>query len=140
MERQRLPARRRGFNEKFRWNGYAVFISTGYYEDGRLGEVFLSAGKLQSGLDTAAKDTAIAISLALQHGCTVETLDHAFLRQDNGDPEGLAGAALRFILKNGLDKIDPLEPMPAGFDPDPPPLPPVSSALAVELEPEKTDV
>jgi hypothetical protein len=92
-----------------------VWISCGYYHDGTIGEIFLSAGKLQSALDTAAKDTAVAISLALQHGCPLETLGDAFMRKDDDTPEGLAGWSCRTIRENGLDRLPPFEEPPAGL-------------------------
>lgn len=138
-ERRQLPNRRMATNLKARWNGMAIFISCGYYYDGTLGEVFLSAGKLQSGLDTAAKDAAIAISLALQFGCPVETLAHAFLRKDEDTPEGLAGWAMRTIIDKGLDRIDPLDP-PAGLEPpEGPHSGPSAEAVEVPAEPPHPD-
>jgi hypothetical protein len=133
-QRKGLPHRRQATNFKGKWNGMAIFISCGYYNDGTLGEVFLSAGKLQSGMDTAAKDAAIAISLALQFGCPVETLANAFLRLDDTTPEGLAGWAMRTILDEGLDKLPPFEPEPAGLNPPDPPLPPIMDAEMVIVE------
>ena len=131
MTRKMLPNRRRAENVKFRWNGTALFLSTGYYDDGTLGEVFISAGKLQSGMDTAAKDVGIAISMALQHGCSVETLHHAFLRKNDAEPEGIAGVVMALIIKDGLDHLPPFRGDPAGLDPPdrPKPLDPESAAV-----------
>lgn len=101
--RRELPLRRYAINTKFRWEGHALFVSTGYYADGTLGEVFVSAGKLTSNVDTTAKDAAIAISLALQFGCPPRVLADAFLKKADGTPEGIAGAVMALILKEGLD-------------------------------------
>jgi ribonucleoside-diphosphate reductase alpha chain len=109
--RRELPQRRQALNTKFHWEGHSLFLSTGYYHDGTLGEVFISAGKLQSGMDTSVKDAGIAISMALQHGCAVETLAHAFLRKNDKEPEGIAGAVMALIMKEGLDKIAPFDPV-----------------------------
>lgn len=107
MSREKLPDRRPGINYKFRWEGHALFLSAGYYEDGRIGEIFLSAGKLTSAMDVASKDLAIAISLALQHGCPVDVLAKCFLHKEDGNPEGIGAAVMQLIMRQGLDKIEP---------------------------------
>ena len=48
-------------------------------------------------VDTAARDTAILISLGIQHGVPIETMRNAVSRDENGDPAGLAGVVLDHI-------------------------------------------
>ncbi len=63
----------------------------GYFLSGKVGEVFISAGKPNSARDIDMKDAAIAASLALQFGCPAETLRKAFLRNEDGTAAGPMG-------------------------------------------------
>lgn len=106
MTRSVLPNRRASETIKFqvvrRDRTPAVYHATlGYYPDGRLGEVFLSAGKTGSDVDVAARDSAIAFSFALQHGCSVETARAAFCRDEDGKPEGPLGTLLDLLAGRG---------------------------------------
>lgn len=93
--RERLPERR--FTETFTFaagvEGKEIeySVSLGYYGDNRLGEVFLSAGKSGSDLTVATLELSIAISFALQFGCSVETIRSALPRDSSGRPEGALG-------------------------------------------------
>ena len=86
MPRDVLPQRRGGETVQFRHWNMDFCATTGHYQDGRLGEVFLSGGKLTSQAATMAEDAAIAISLALQYGCPVAVLRHAFQRKAAPEP------------------------------------------------------
>lgn len=104
MTRTTLPNRRPcetiKFNVTRRDRTPATYHATlGYYPDGRLGEVFLSAGKTGSDVDVAARDSAIAFSFALQHGCSIETARTAFCRDENGHAEGPLGTLLDLLEK-----------------------------------------
>jgi hypothetical protein len=92
--REPLPARRFGETFKLRFGGAAgaYHITVGRYPDGRLGELFISTNKIGSAQDALARDTAILMSLALQHGCTIETIRDAITREGNGEPSTIAGA------------------------------------------------
>lgn len=75
-----------------------VFTATlGYYEDGRIGEVFLTCGRTGTDLDVATRDSAIALSLALQHGCPLQVVAPAFLRNARGVPEGPLGTLVDIL-------------------------------------------
>lgn len=106
-DRARLPDRRYCETTVFSHNGIAYEMSVGFYADGAIGEVFLEGGKLASAVDIAARDSAIAASIALQHGASIETLRRACLRRPDGLPEGALGAALDCIVRweasNGSD-------------------------------------
>jgi hypothetical protein len=69
-------------------------MSVGFYPDGRPGEIFLNADRSNSLLDVLASDAAIAISLALQFGCPLETIRHAMKRDATGNASGPIGAAV----------------------------------------------
>ena len=95
--RSELPARRFCETTSFRHEGVEFTISTGHYDDGRVGELFIEGGKLTSAVDVAARDAAIAASIALQHGASIDGIRAACLRKPDGSAEGTLGAALDAI-------------------------------------------
>jgi hypothetical protein len=74
---------------------YTATISR--FPDGRVGEIFLTNTKPSSQSDANARDAAVAASLALQHGCSLETLKRALLRDSHNRPSTPLGAALDAI-------------------------------------------
>lgn len=92
--REPLPNRRGGETFKLRHGTQraAYHISTGYYPDDRLGEVFIHTNQVGTTMDAMARDLAVLISLALQHGCAIETIKHALTREADGSPSTIAGA------------------------------------------------
>ncbi len=78
-----------------------AFVGRGnFYPDGRLAEVFLTGGKTGTQLQIAMQDSAVAASLALQHGAPAETLRNAYLKTDDGRPAGPLGHLFE-ILEDG---------------------------------------
>jgi hypothetical protein len=92
--REPLPMRRQADTFKFRFGGQnaAYHVTVGYYPDRRLGEVFLSTNKSGSQMEALARDIAILMSLALQHGCAMSTMRDALTREVDGSPSTIAGA------------------------------------------------
>ncbi len=90
-----LPNRRPNETVSFDVGPIQYRATLGYYLDGdlnmRLGEVFLNAGKADSSTDIAAREAAIAVSFAVQHGCPIKTIAEAFPRRPDGTPEGPMG-------------------------------------------------
>jgi hypothetical protein len=68
----------------------------GYFEDGRLAEVFLNAEKIGTAIEAAARDSAIVASL-LQHGVPPETIRHALTRSGDGSASGALGTLLDLL-------------------------------------------
>ncbi len=105
MARDRLPDRRRAVSFEFvhvtpTLGRIAYRATLGYYDDGRLGEVFLaSAIKVGTDTDVAIKDAAILLSFALQHGVTAEDARVAMTRSADGAPEGVMGTLLDLLAK-----------------------------------------
>src|SRR5262245_40920122 len=95
-ERNTLPQRRYSETIKFRFGGQnaAYHLTCGYFDDGTLGEVFLSTNKIGSSAEAIARDVAILISLSLQHHCSLETMKGALTREANGEPSSIAGAVI----------------------------------------------
>jgi hypothetical protein len=97
-QRDHLPYRREAETIASEHRGAGFTMTTGRYEDGRLGEVFINAGHANSALDAIISDAAIAISLALQFGCPLDTLSHAMKRDSSGTAASPIGAALDKII------------------------------------------
>ncbi|MFX9600773.1 hypothetical protein ABTO98_19125, partial [Acinetobacter baumannii] len=65
VERKALPAKRRGFTQKAKINGQVLFLRTGEYTDGTLGEIFIDLAKEGSTVRSLMNCFAIAISVGL---------------------------------------------------------------------------
>jgi len=78
-ERHRLPDRRSGYTQKAVVGGHKVYLRTGEYEDGALGEIFLDMHKEGAAFRSLMNCFAIAISLGLQHGVPLEEFVDAFV-------------------------------------------------------------
>nr|WP_319382360.1 vitamin B12-dependent ribonucleotide reductase [uncultured Roseibium sp.] len=77
-EQEKLPARRKGYTQKAKIGGHTVFLRTGEYHDGRLGEIFLDMNKEGSALRAFINNFAISVSLGLQYGVPLEEYVDAF--------------------------------------------------------------
>jgi ribonucleoside-diphosphate reductase alpha chain len=72
VERRSLPAKRRGFTQKAKINGQAIFLRTGEYNDGTLGEIFIDMAKEGATMRSMMNCFAISISIGLQYGVPLE--------------------------------------------------------------------
>ena len=70
------------------------------FSDGAVAEIFLTNGRIDSHADAMARDAAVAASLALQHGTSLETLRRALLRDPHGVASGPLGTALDLVAGN----------------------------------------
>jgi len=77
-DRKILPNRRRGFTQKARIGGHKIYLHTGEYKDGSLGEIFLDMNKEGATLGGIMNCFAIAVSLGLQHGVPLSKYVEAF--------------------------------------------------------------
>ncbi len=77
--RRRLPDRRAGYTQKARIGNHKMYLRTGEYEDGTLGEIFLDMHKEGAAFRSMTNCFAIAISLGLQHGVPLEEYVDAFV-------------------------------------------------------------
>jgi ribonucleoside-diphosphate reductase alpha chain len=77
--RHRLPDRRAGYTQKARIGNHKIYLRTGEYEDGTLGEIFLDMHKEGAAFRSMTNCFAIAVSLGLQHGVPLEEYIDAFL-------------------------------------------------------------
>lgn len=79
VERRTLPVKRRGFTQKAKVGGQAIFLHTGEYNDGTLGEIFIDLAKEGSTLRSLMNCFAIAISVGLQYGVPLEEFVEKFV-------------------------------------------------------------
>ena len=76
--RESLPARRKGYTQKARVGGQKIYLSTGEYADGRLGEIFINMHEGGPAFRSLMNNFAIAISVGLQYGVPLEEYVDAF--------------------------------------------------------------
>ncbi|HMV66601.1 MAG TPA: vitamin B12-dependent ribonucleotide reductase [Myxococcota bacterium] len=114
--RRRLPNRRGGYTQKAVVGGHKVFLRTGEYEDGTLGEIFVDMHKEGAAFRSLMNSFAIAVSIGLQHGVPLEKFVDQFIFsrfEPNGMVEGhdrikMATSVIDFIFRelaiNYLDR------------------------------------
>jgi hypothetical protein len=95
--RTRLPSRRASEIIDFEAMGMRFTGSTSCFPDGRLGEIFIDNHKAGSAIGTLVRDTAIAVSFALQHGADPDAIRKALCRDAQGRPLGPLGVLLDLI-------------------------------------------
>jgi ribonucleoside-diphosphate reductase alpha chain len=79
VERRRLPERRKGYIQKSTVGGHKVYLHTGEYDDGELGEIFIDLHKEGAAFRSLMNNFAISISIGLQYGVPLEEYCDAFL-------------------------------------------------------------
>ncbi len=77
-KRRSMPQRRSGYTQKATISGHKVYLRTGEYEGGQLGEIFIDMHKEGAAFRSLMNNFAIAISLGLQHGVPLEEFVEAF--------------------------------------------------------------
>jgi len=76
--RHRLPKKRSGFTQEARVGGHKVFLRTGEYQDGHLGEIFVDMHKEGAAFRSLMNCFAISVSMGLQHGVPLESFVNQF--------------------------------------------------------------
>ena len=77
-DRRKLPSRRKGYTQKAVVGGHKVYLRTGEYQDGTLGEIFIDMHKEGAAFRSLMNSFAIAVSIGLQYGVPLEELVEAF--------------------------------------------------------------
>ncbi|MBK1792898.1 vitamin B12-dependent ribonucleotide reductase [Devosia sp. WQ 349] len=77
-DREKMPDRRKGYTQKAVVGGHKVYVRTGEYDDGRLGEIFIDMHKEGAAFRAMMNNFAIAISLGLQYGVPLDEYVEAF--------------------------------------------------------------
>ncbi len=78
-QRYKMPHRRKGYTQKATVGGHKVYLRTGEYEDGRLGEIFIDMHKEGAAFRSLMHNFAMAISIGLQYGVPLEEFVDAFV-------------------------------------------------------------
>jgi ribonucleoside-diphosphate reductase alpha chain len=124
--RRKLPDRRKGYIQKAAVGGHKVYIHTGEYEDGELGEIFIDMHKEGAAFRSLMNNFAIAISIGLQYGVPLDEFVDAFLltrfepagRVTGNDSIGSATSILDYIFRElGVSYLDRHELANADADP-----------------------
>jgi hypothetical protein len=97
VHRRRLPDRRPSTSFQFECGGLRYTATISRFEDGQLGEIFLTNHKANSAADTNARDGAVVCSLALQYGAPLDVLRKALSRDSRGGASGPLATALDII-------------------------------------------
>ena len=141
--RQLLPNRRSGYTQKAKIAGHSLFLRTGDYADGTLGEIFLDMHKEGAAFRSLLNSFAIAVSLGLQYGVPLKEYVDAFTFtrfEPNGMVQGhenikMATSVLDFIFRDlaltYLHRTDLAQVKPSDLD---------TTETQVYAEPEKTAV
>ncbi|MDR2186246.1 MAG: adenosylcobalamin-dependent ribonucleoside-diphosphate reductase [Treponema sp.] len=106
--RRPLPNRRIGYTQKAKIGGHSIFIRTGEYENGKLGEIFLDMHKEGAAFRSLLNSFAIAVSLGLQYGVPLEEYVDAFTFsrfEPNGTVQGhdyvkMATSVIDYIFRD----------------------------------------
>ncbi len=127
--RKRLPQRRKGYTQKAVVGGHKVYLRTGEYEDGSVGEIFIDMHKEGAAFRSLMNNFAIAISIGLQYGVPLEEYVEAFTftrfepsgMVDGNDAIKMATSVLDYIFRelaisylgrNDLAHVEPADIMP----------------------------
>ena len=94
MIRRTLPQRRASETFDLRFWNQNFTVTVGFYPDGTLGEVFIDGGKTGQDIQSTARDAAVVLSLALQHGTPIEAIRHAVTRNGSGEAASILGATV----------------------------------------------
>ena len=89
-----VPTRRQSEILSFVHEGIRFYGQVSYLPDGTPCEIFVDGGKPGTAVQAVARDSAVAVSLALQHGTPLETLREAMTRDEQGAAAGPIGAFL----------------------------------------------
>ncbi|MCH7499426.1 MAG: hypothetical protein IH886_05370 [Nitrospinae bacterium] len=87
-EKRKLPNRRAGYTQKMKIGGQTVYLHTGEFGDGTLGEIFIDLSKEGALIRSMMNCFCIAISVALQYGASLEDLADKFLHS-KFEPAGI---------------------------------------------------
>jgi ribonucleoside-diphosphate reductase alpha chain len=128
--REKLPARRKGYTQKAVVGGHKVYLRTGEYDDGKLGEIFIDMHKEGAALRAMMNNFAISVSVGLQYGVPLDEYVDAFTFT-KFEPAGMvqgnesiknATSILDYVFRElavsylGRNDLAHVEPSELGFD------------------------
>jgi ribonucleoside-diphosphate reductase alpha chain len=135
-KRKPLPNRRAGYTQKAKIGGHSIFIRTGEYDNGKLGEIFLDMHKEGAAFRSLLNSFAIAVSLGLQYGVPLEEYVDAFTFsrfEPNGTVQGhdyvkmatsvidyiFRDLAISYLKRGDLAQVKPEDLLSTGTQEDP---------------------
>ena len=98
--REALPQRRASCTASLFIGNDTYAVTAGFYADGRIGEVFVTAPKVGTDLEAILRDGAILLSFALQHGANLDELVHAMTRNGSGEVASILGRLAEAVKDN----------------------------------------
>jgi hypothetical protein len=101
QHRRTLDQRRACETFSIDWAGFSMphKVTIGFYNDGRIGEVFINGGKSGEAVEAIARDGAVLLSLALQYGVPMQDIAHAITRDSRDQPQTIVGAIVDMLAK-----------------------------------------
>lgn len=99
MTRSRLPNRRAQETFDLEHDGQRYSVSLGFHDDGRPGEAFIQSHRRGTAIEAAARDSAILISLMIQHGLPLDEIRHGLTRDSHGHPASIIGAVVDAVSR-----------------------------------------
>lgn len=96
-QRETLPNARRTEAISFEYSGMPFVAHVGRYDDGRFAELFISAAKTGTGIDTVAREVGTLLSIALQYGAEFEVIRRALPRDPRSQAMGLLGTIMDLL-------------------------------------------
>jgi len=111
-ERVRLPNRRYHESFQFVHDSQIYTVGIGRYPDGRLAEMFLDCGKSGTAVQTHARDSAVLVSLLVQHGVSLAQARHSLTRLPDDRASGPIGALLDLLAGEEPPPAAPLSDCP----------------------------
>ncbi len=128
VERKRLPEKRRGFTQKAKVGGQTIFVRTGEYDDGTLGEIFIDMHKEGASFRSLLNCFAISISIGLQYGVPLDDfvekftftrfepsglVEHPYIRNSTSVVDYIFRLlALEYLDREDLVQVKPSESLP----------------------------
>jgi hypothetical protein len=103
--RRRLPQRRANESFELECHGLRYIATVSWFDDGKLGEIFINNHKPGSASDVNARDSAVVASLALQYGVPLNVIRHALLRDAHGVAASPLGMALDLVADGGGNEV-----------------------------------
>jgi ribonucleoside-diphosphate reductase alpha chain len=150
VHRKRLPEKRSGFTQKAKVGGETIFVRTGEYDDGTLGEIFIDMHKEGASFRSLLNCFAISVSIGLQYGVPLDEFVEKFIFT-RFEPSGIVDhpnirnstsvvdyifrlLALEYLGREDLVQVKPSE---TGEKKEPKPLKPKLTELKPELQGEQ---
>jgi ribonucleoside-diphosphate reductase alpha chain len=103
--REAMPQRRPASTISLFIGNDTYAVTAGFYPDGRIGEVFVTAPKVGTDLEAILRDGAILLSFALQHGASLDDIVRTMTRNAAGDAASILGRLTEAVRENLAEEL-----------------------------------